>query len=102
MGEEAVEHLFLVFTEMVEAQTAGDAELVGDRQRAFAEECELIELVAKIGEEERVLGCAKAARRDPCQILETNDGKGLAVVPVRTAEEAAGHEGQAPRAAGKP
>ena len=34
---------------------------VGHRQRAFAEERELIELVAEVGEEQRVLGA-----RSPC------------------------------------
>ena len=34
------------------------------RQRAFAEERELIELVAEVGEEQHVLGRAKALRRN--------------------------------------
>ena len=75
VGEDAVEHLLLVFAEMVEAQAAGDAELVGHRQRAFAEERELIELVAEVGEEQRVLGRAKPLRRNSGQSLKPVTGR---------------------------
>ena len=78
---------------MVEAQAAGDAELVGHRQRAFAEERELIELVTEVGEEQRVLGRAKALRRNARQVLEADDRQRLPVVAVCMTEEDASHEG---------
>jgi hypothetical protein len=58
---------------MVKAQTAGDAELVGQRVRRFAEQRELIELVPEVGEKQRVGWGAEALRRDACQLREADD-----------------------------
>src|SRR5439155_23013323 len=99
--EDAVEDLLLVLAEVVVAETGGQVELVAHRQRAFAEERELIELVIEIGPEEAGLRSAQPACRDPGQILEADHRQVLSVVPMRVAEEAARDPRESRLAAGK-
>ena len=76
---------------MVVAEAARQAEPIGRRQRPFAEEGELIQFVAEVGEEQAVLGGAEAAGGDAAEILEPGHQQVLAVGAVRVAEEPAGH-----------
>ena len=71
IGKQAVERLGAPLVEVVPAETAGQAEPVGDGQRDLPEQCELIEVVGEIGGK-RVLPCrggppgsVSPPRRDP-------------------------------------
>ena len=63
IGEQAVERLGAPLVEVVPAETAGQAEPVGDGQRDLPEQRELIEVVSEIGEKE--LFRAGLARQGP-------------------------------------
>ncbi len=68
--------------------------------RALAEERELIEVVAEIGEEQHVTGRAEPGRRDARRLLEPGNQQILAVLPIRVAEESPEHPREPPARAG--
>ena len=74
---------------MVVAQPAGETELLADGHRAFAEDGDLVELVAEVGEEQAVLRRAQSARVDAGRVLEPDRQQVLAVNAPGVAVEAA-------------